>query len=396
MGEKPTVDMDFGSPHMHRFLAVFKGPEKENLFRQEELPKQRRLVFGLCAFITISIPMFMLSDFMVVKPAPWDTFLLIQRLLHIGVCLIFLLVIPHVQRPSTYDALLFCTLFVVFVLLELGSFTFLGDYALYALFDIIIMLSLYAAGILTVKLSTIICLYHSSMAILIVLTLKELNVHDQIMMIFGYTFTNGAGILLSITHHKNVRQQYLLQHSLREKTLQLKNLAYRDSLTNALNRRSFQDHFRDIEKMASRLEQSDKSLFLIAADIDFFKKINDNFGHDIGDKVLLAFVKLIEANIRPVDKVYRFGGEEFMILLQECSMDTAINRIEKIMQLLNSGSLGVEELKQPVTCSFGITPVLTSDTIYSVCIRADEALYNAKNNGRNQYVVDTGSDENPQ
>lgn len=387
MGEKPTIDMESGSPNIHRFIAVFKDPEKENLFRQEELPKQRRLVFGLCAFIAISIPIFMLSDFMVVKSAPWDEFLLMQRLLHIGACVIFLLVIPRVRRSSTYDALLFCTLFVFFVLLELGSFTFLGDYALYALFDIIIMLSLYASGILTVKLSTIICLYHSVVSVLIVLTLKDLNVHAQIMMIFGYALTNGAGILLSITHHKNVRQQYLLQQSLRGKSLQLKSLAYRDSLTNALNRRSFQDHFRDIEKIASRLEHNDKGLFMIAADIDFFKKINDNFGHDVGDKVLRAFVRLIEANIRSVDKVYRFGGEEFMILLQECTIETATARVEKIIKLLNSGSLGVEELEQPVTCSFGITPVLASDTIDSVCIRVDEALYAAKKNGRNQYVL---------
>ncbi len=74
-------------------------------------------------------------------------------------------------------------------------------------------------------------------------------------------------------------------------------------------------------------------------------------------------------------------------------MDTAIKRTEKIMQLLNSGALGVEELEQPVTCSFGITPVLASDTIDSVCIRADEALYNAKHNGRNQYVFAPAPDK---
>lgn len=385
--------MESGSPYIHHALAVFRDPEMESLFRQEELPRQRRLVFGLCAFVIISMPVFMLSDAMVVKPGPWGSFLLAQRLVHIAACIIFLLTIPRIRRYSSYDVLVFSTLLLFFVLLELGSFTFLDDYALYALFDLIIMLCLYASGILTVKQSTIICLYHSSVAILIILPLKDLNLHAQIMMIIGYSFSNGAGILLSITHHKNTRQQYLLQQYLREKTLQLKHLAYRDSLTNALNRRSFQDHFRDIEKMALRLEKSDKSLFLIAADIDHFKKINDNFGHDIGDKVLLAFVKLIEANIRPVDKVYRFGGEEFMILLQECSMDTAIKRTEKIMQLLNSGALGVEELEQPVTCSFGITPVLASDTIDSVCIRADEALYNAKHNGRNQYVFAPAPDK---
>ena len=210
------------------------------------------------------------------------------------------------------------------------------------------------------------------------------------MMVLAYSLGNGAGILLAIAQHRNTREQFLLQYFLRDKTLQLKQLAYRDSLTNALNRRSFQDHFTDIEKMVFRMEKSEKSLFLIAADIDYFKLINDNLGHDVGDKVLVAFVKLVEASIRPIDKIYRFGGEEFMILLQECKTDTAVQRLEQIMQLLNEGNLGVEELDQPVTCSFGITPILVTDTIDSVCIRADEALYSAKNNGRNQYVFDSG------
>ncbi|MCD8521420.1 MAG: GGDEF domain-containing protein [Saccharospirillaceae bacterium] len=382
-----SIDIKYGSLSIRRFLATFQDPKMEALFRQEELPRQRRLVFWLCFFVLISMPVFMLSDHLVVKPDPWDRFLLLQRVLHITTCILFLLIIPHSQRYITYDALVFSTVLVFFILLELGSFTFLDDYALYALFDIIIMLSLYAAGILTVKLSAIICLYHSVMAILIVFLLKDLNTHAQIMMMIAYSVSNGAGILLSISHHKNIRRQFLLQHYLREKTFQLKSLAYRDSLTNALNRRSFHDHFRDIEKTASRQEKSDKHIFLIAADIDHFKKINDDFGHDVGDKVLVAFVALIESNIRPTDKIYRFGGEEFMILLQYCTKETALERVEQIMNSLNQNGLDIEELNRPVTCSFGITPVLVSDDIDSVCIRADEALYKAKHNGRNQYVM---------
>lgn len=148
--------------------------------------------------------------------------------------------------------------------------------------------------------------------------------------------------------------------------------------------------------MAVRLRMSDKNMFLIAADIDYFKSINDNFGHDVGDKVLVAFVNLVESNIRPVDKIYRFGGEEFMIVIQECVENIAVQRIKQIMQLLNDGKLGVQELNHPVTCSFGITPILAIDTVDSVCIRADEALYTAKNSGRNQYILDRGLEKNPQ
>jgi diguanylate cyclase (GGDEF)-like protein len=202
--------------------------------------------------------------------------------------------------------------------------------------------------------------------------------------------------MLAIAQQRNARQQFILQYSLREKTQQLKQLAYRDSLTNALNRRAFQDHFRDIERMAVRMQTDHKSQFLIAADIDHFKAVNDSYGHDVGDKVLVAFIALVEANIRPLDNVYRFGGEEFMILLQDCDSDIAIERIEKIMRLLNDGGLKIEELDHPVTSSFGITPILVTDTMDSVCIRADEALYLAKNSGRNQYCFNPGSDSKPE
>jgi diguanylate cyclase (GGDEF)-like protein len=381
MNIEKILGVDSESPHISQFFAVFKDQDKENAFRQEVLPRQCRLVFRLCAFVTIAMPIFMLSDYMIVKPAPWGTFLLAQRLIQITVCIIFLLLITRVRRHTSYDTLVFSTLLIIFIILELGSFTFQDDYALYALFDIIIMICLYASGILTVKLSLIVCVYHAFIAIIIVLSVKELSVHGQIMMVLGYSLGNGAGILLAIAQHKNSRKQFLLQNSLQDKTL---------------HRRSFQDHFQDIEKMAVRLRMSDKNMFLIAADIDYFKSINDNLGHDVGDKVLVAFVKLVESNIRPVDKIYRFGGEEFMIVIQECVENIAVQRIKQIMQLLNDGKLGVQELNHPVTCSFGITPILAIDTVDSVCIRADEALYAAKNSGRNQYILDHGPEISPQ
>ena len=392
MATEQSDSIDLKLQHIKRFFAVFIDSEKETCFRQEALPKQRRLVFKLCTFLALAMPVFMITDYMIVKPEPWSTFLLGQRLVQIGSCLILLSILPRVRSSSFYDVLVFITLFVFFVLLEMGSFTFVDDYALYALFDIIIIISLYASGILSVQLSFILCVYHSLVAILIVLLVKNLDVHTQIVMTLGYVFSNGAGVMLAIAQQRNARQQFLLQYSLREKTRQLKQLAYRDSLTNALNRRAFQDHFRNIEKMAVRMQTDHKNQFLIAADIDHFKAVNDSFGHDVGDKVLVAFIALVEANIRPLDNVYRFGGEEFMILLQDCDSDIAIKRIEQIMRLLNDGGLKVEELDHPVTCSFGITPILVTDTMDSVCIRADEALYLAKNSGRNQYRFNPGSD----
>ncbi len=381
MPEKPVIS---------RFLSVLTRGSGEAEFRQEVLPKHRRLAFKLCLLLVVAMPIFMLSDHMVVKLGHWEPFLLAQRLTQISICLVFLFIIRNVKSYSSYLFLVSSSIFLFFVLLELGSITFRDDYDLYILFDIIIVICLYASGILPLKQSLALCLYHSVVAIFIVLSMKKLQVHDQIVVILAYSFSNGVGILLGIAHHKGARQEYLLKHSLHESSLQLKALAYRDSLTNALNRRAFQEHFSDFKRLSERIQDGENDLYLIAADIDHFKLINDNLGHDVGDKVLVAFTQLIESQIRPQDHVYRFGGEEFTILMLDCPKDIAIKRVEQVMLLLYESRLGVEELDLPVTCSFGITPVLESDTVDSVCIRADKALYQAKNNGRNQYVFNSG------
>jgi diguanylate cyclase (GGDEF)-like protein len=396
MRAKNVDSIELKLSNIKRFLSVFKDSKRENRFRQEVLPKHQRLTFKLCVFVAVVMPIFMLSDYMVVKPDSWGLFLVSQRLLQIGSCFVFLLLIHRIRSHLSYDKLLFSTLFILFVLLEVGSFTFADEYALYALFDIIIMISLYASGILPLKLSLILCVYHSIVAIVIVMFVKKLYIHEEIIMILGYSFSNGAGILLAIAQHRTTRQEFLLKHSLREKTLQLKRLAYRDSLTNTLNRRAFQDHFRDFERMALRMQNDQHCVYLIAADLDHFKLINDSFGHDVGDKVLVAFTALVDSIIRPQDNVYRFGGEEFIIILQDCHKEITIKRVDQIICLLNESSLGIEELTSPVTCSFGITPILTTDTVDSVCTRADKALYIAKHNGRNQYSFDDGLDEKPE
>lgn len=381
---------DTESEGIRPFLSVLKSKKDESCFRQEVLAKHRRLAFKLCSAVAIVVPIFMISDSMVVKPGVWESFLIGQRLGQISVCLIFLFLITKVRKTSSYDALVFSAVLIFFILLELGSFTFSDDYVLYVLFDIIFIICLHASGFLPLKLSLILCLYHSVIATCIILFVKDITVHGQIILILAYSISNGAGILLAITHHRAARQEYLLTSSLRDRSAQLKQLAYRDSLTNALNRRSFQEHFGDFKKIIERIQCDEGELYLIAADIDHFKSINDNYGHDVGDKVLIAFTKMLQSKIRPQDNVYRFGGEEFTILFINCFQETVILRTQKIIEILNNTGLGIKEIDRPVTCSFGITQVVITDTVDSVCIRADEALYQAKNNGRNQFVFKHG------
>ena len=155
-----------------------------------------------------------------------------------------------------------------------------------------------------------------------------------------------------------------------------------DMLTGVMNRRSF---INSAEKEQLRSTRYQQNLSLIYCDIDFFKQVNDKFGHAIGDNTLKLFSTLLEMNLRKTDYLGRWGGEEFIILVPEADLEFAHQLAEKLRVVLMSSSFApVEQL----TASFGVAQYHDGDTLDSVCERADKALYLAKNQGRNRVCID--------
>ncbi|MCG7982914.1 MAG: GGDEF domain-containing protein [Candidatus Thiodiazotropha lotti] len=159
--------------------------------------------------------------------------------------------------------------------------------------------------------------------------------------------------------------------------------AFLDSLTGIKNRTAFDSNFsREIE--LNRRKNSELSV--IVMDIDFFKRINDQFGHAVGDLVLKQVAKAAELTIRSSDALYRYGGEEFVVVLNGTDQTGARLLAERIRE--NIENLRVESLKDlQVTLSLGVSMMNEGDTTESLFKRADEALYVAKNQGRNQVVM---------
>ncbi len=145
---------------------------------------------------------------------------------------------------------------------------------------------------------------------------------------------------------------------------QIKEFSYTDHLTNAFNRKKF---YEIIEKLPKTMHS------IILIDIDYFKKINDTYGHHTGDFVLKEIVSLIQKNIRKDDSVFRWGGEEFLILLKNTNLQTACNIAKKIKSLIEEHNF--ENLK--VTASFGVKECKNTVTQQDL-IEVDKALYKAK------------------
>lgn len=165
-------------------------------------------------------------------------------------------------------------------------------------------------------------------------------------------------------------------------------IAITDELTSILNRRGLFEHANLQYKSACR-HKRDLSVLMI--DIDDFKKVNDTYGHDIGDQVLSEVVRRIKGNIRDIDVLGRYGGEEFMVLLSETDLSGAKVVGERLRSLIDNSPISTNSGMIHVTISIGIG-ILKSDTqsFEQICKGADEALYSAKKRGKNQVATLTG------
>lgn len=159
--------------------------------------------------------------------------------------------------------------------------------------------------------------------------------------------------------------------------------ATHDPLTQLFNRRYFNDY---LEKEILKVQRNKNPLALLLLDADYFKNINDKFGHDIGDKVLIKLAKIMIGECRRSDVVCRYGGEEFMILMPNVNLETAMDRAEKI-RLRYQKEIS-EFLQVENTISIGIA-MWNEDfkNLEGLAKATDLAMYQAKENGRNQVVV---------
>lgn len=167
-----------------------------------------------------------------------------------------------------------------------------------------------------------------------------------------------------------------------------------DPLTQVANRAEFE---RVLEEYVRAFSQSDRfHCSIIICDIDFFKSINDKFGHVVGDEALVSFAGMLKKYVRAQDLVARYGGEEFVILCADCDRESAIERAEEIRVALYRTPQPMLEGKA-FSASFGVSELRDGDTAMDFFVRADTALLKAKETGRNRVVASehAGSGRSP-
>jgi diguanylate cyclase (GGDEF)-like protein len=160
----------------------------------------------------------------------------------------------------------------------------------------------------------------------------------------------------------------------------LQKQALRDTLTKLPNRRALQIAFLDAIKS---LEGTQQSLCIAVVDADHFKKINDTYGHDVGDTVLVHLAQTLKDSLRDIDVVARIGGEEFAIMMTMNDIEGVLRRIETTRMQVCDNKFNVDEYELNLSVSIGVALVRQGDSLQTALKRADEALYQAKGKGRN-------------
>lgn len=171
------------------------------------------------------------------------------------------------------------------------------------------------------------------------------------------------------------------QQNLIELNNELKEVALRDPLTGLANRRWFMSR---LHEEIERSHRNQQPLSLVMLDVDHFKRINDAYGHDIGDKALCMMATAIVEQLREADFCARWGGEEFMLLLPETRPEDAIITVERVMQAIRLLQL-FEDTTVSLSISAGISQYHAHEAVDLAINRADSALISAKNNGRDQW-----------
>ncbi len=260
------------------------------------------------------------------------------------------------------------TLFILFVILSFLDSAFINDTDLTA----------YCMGLLLVgfmlridyRISAVIC----SAGIVLFLSLMTLFTTYEV------TFQSVLPLLAINTlavYFSYIREDFF--HNVYRDKQFIEEEAMQDSLTETYNRRYME---KELNRYIERKKEQDLPFSCLFIDIDFFKKINDEYGHASGDNVLRQFASILRKGVRTSDRVIRYGGEEFVVILADTDLPRARETAERFRKQIETTRFS--SLTEGITASFGIAQATAEDTADSLIQRADNYLYQAKKEGRNR------------
>jgi diguanylate cyclase (GGDEF)-like protein len=362
-------------------------PELESKYRRYYLPADaQRLNLGVILW-TISFVGFVYSDYLLYGQQDAFFALLAVRVSYALFGLGMLVALRRVEsNPAAFDGLVLAwSLGTVLFALLVGLLRPRGDISV-LIDDLLAVFSFYVFISNRMALRVLPAAILSLANLGLTLFYKEGIPGQMILSLaFAFTVTNLVGIVYSRHYFGQRRAEFLARREETRVQSELHRLASTDSLTGVYNRRRLLELAGDA---FYRFRRYDRPFSILVMDLDDFKLINDTYGHQQGDAVLVEFVRSVTEEKREGDALGRMGGDEFCLVLPESNKDAAMTLAERLIQRTNELVLDDGRGPMRVTVSIGISQAVDGDTsLDPLYARADAALYRAKNSGRNRYEV---------
>jgi len=286
------------------------------------------------------------------------------------------------------DHYLFVPLSLVSITIQIGAIYLVPQIGFYFIAIIFVVLG-FGALRMSARQTGIVWAYATlGLAVLFLMTDKPIGIpmadateRTLALACFVSTLARCAGAGL---YGSSMRELlYRRSNALAAANARIEELAQIDELTGAYNRRYIMKYLG--EKITRIQHGAHGSVALI--DLDHFKRINDRFGHPVGDEVLRRFARAIFTNIRMIDKLGRYGGEEFLLVLPDTNTDQALQIVERLRSIVAEMDWSKVASDLTLTISAGISEIASNDTPEDLLARADRALYRAKDAGRNRVLA---------
>ena len=216
-------------------------------------------------------------------------------------------------------------------------------------------------------------------------SLRSSRDKNEILRLLSTVVMQAGGIQNTVeASHKDLIETKQALNALQAEMAETRQLLNEDALTGSLNRRGLDQ---TLAREIARAHRGAGALSIGMLDLDFFKKVNDTFGHEAGDQMLVHFASLIKSVMRKSDALVRYGGEEFTLILPDTDARGAYFVLGRLQQLMARSPLNYEGKQINTTFSAGVATLHQEENGHALLRRADEALYLAKNSGRNQIKV---------
>jgi len=218
-----------------------------------------------------------------------------------------------------------------------------------------------------------------------VVSLKASRDKQEILRLLSTVVMQASGIQHTVeASHKDLQETRYALINMQNELAETRQLLNEDALTGALNRRGLDQ---TLTREIARCQRNDSKLTLAMLDLDYFKRVNDEFGHEAGDQMLIHFANLIRSVLRKSDALVRYGGEEFTLILPETDARGAMLVLGRLQQLMKKSPLLFEGKTINTTFSAGRSTLGPDENGHALLRRADEALYQAKSGGRDKIVT---------